>query len=59
VLSGAAIQSARERFDSIEASLAADPGSCGIKVGIAALRPEDSAADLIDRADSALPLSPG
>jgi diguanylate cyclase (GGDEF)-like protein len=54
VMSGAALQSARRRFDSIQAALAAGSGKCEIKVGIAALGPEDSAAELIERADAAL-----
>ena len=58
VMSGAAIESARQRFDSVEASLAADSSECEIKVGIAALGPDDSATELIDRADAALPPSP-
>jgi diguanylate cyclase (GGDEF)-like protein len=58
VMSGAAIQSARQRFDSVQAALAADSSRCKIKVGIAALGPEDSATELIDRADAALPPSP-
>lgn len=58
VMSGAAIQDAQRRFDSVQAALAAGSSQCEIKVGIAALRPEDSATELIDRADAALPPSP-
>jgi diguanylate cyclase (GGDEF)-like protein len=57
VLSGATIADARERFGSVQAALAADPDPCEIKVGFAALTPEDSAADLIERADADLPTS--
>jgi diguanylate cyclase (GGDEF)-like protein len=59
VMSGAAIHWARRRFDAVHTSLAADASKCEIKVGIAALAPEDSATELIDRADAALPVSPG
>ena len=49
---------ARLRFDSVEAALVAESSECEIKVGIAALDPDDSATDLIERADAALPPSP-
>jgi diguanylate cyclase (GGDEF)-like protein len=55
VLSGATIDDARQRFDAVHLALAADPDPCEIKVGFAALTPEDTAADLIARADSDLP----
>jgi diguanylate cyclase (GGDEF)-like protein len=57
VMSGATIEDARERFDAVHLALAADPDRCEIKVGFAALMPEDSAADLIARADADLPNS--
>jgi diguanylate cyclase (GGDEF)-like protein len=57
VMSGAGTASARQRFDSIQAR-SIDAG-CGIKYGIAELRSEDDVAALIDRADHALPSSPG
>jgi len=41
----------------IETALAADPERCEIKVGFAALAAEDSAAELIRRADAELPAS--
>ncbi len=53
VMSGASTASARVRFDSIRAH-SLDRG-CGIKFGIAELRPEDDVASLVDRADRALP----
>jgi diguanylate cyclase (GGDEF)-like protein len=57
VMSGTAIDHARDRFDSIEAVLAADSGQSRIRVGIAGLNPDDGAAELIDRADSEMPSS--
>lgn len=54
VMSGAAIGNVRRRFDSIEAALAADPGNGTIRAGIAGLSPDDSAAELIDRADASM-----
>jgi diguanylate cyclase (GGDEF)-like protein len=57
VMSGASIEYAHERFAAIQAALAADSDWCEIKVGFAALAPEDSAAELIDRADDELPVS--
>lgn len=59
VMSGAAIENARNRFDSIEAALAADSNKGAIKVRIAGLSPEDSADELISRADAEMPASPG
>ena len=59
VMPGAATQNARQRFDSIQAALASEPGGCELKVGIAVLGPDDSATALIDRADAALMLSDG
>jgi diguanylate cyclase (GGDEF)-like protein len=55
VMSGATIQLARQRFDAIQAALADDPEPTGIKVGFAALAPQDSATELIGRADADLP----
>ncbi len=57
VMPGAAMQNARQRFDSVRVALASDPGGCELKVGIAALGPDDSATELIDRADAASMLS--
>jgi diguanylate cyclase (GGDEF)-like protein len=54
VMSGATIDDARQRFDAVHAALAADPDPCEIKVGFAALMPEDSATELIERADADL-----
>jgi diguanylate cyclase (GGDEF)-like protein len=55
VMSGATIEDARQRFGAVHLALAADPDPCEIKVGFAALTPQDSAAELIERADSDLP----
>jgi diguanylate cyclase (GGDEF)-like protein len=55
VMSGASIDEAHQRFNVIQAALAADPDGCEIKVGFAALAAEDSAAELIRRADADLP----
>jgi diguanylate cyclase (GGDEF)-like protein len=57
VMSGATIKDARQRFAAIQTALAADPARCEIKVGFAALAAEDSAAELIERADAELPAS--
>jgi diguanylate cyclase (GGDEF)-like protein len=57
VMSGATIEHAHERFDAIQATLAANPEPCAIKVGFAALTDTDTAADLIQRADAELPAS--
>jgi diguanylate cyclase (GGDEF)-like protein/PAS domain S-box-containing protein len=51
---GATIENARRRFDAVQAALATDPQGCELKIGIAALSPDDSATELIDRADAAL-----
>ena len=59
VMSGATIQDARRRFGAVHTALAAETDRCEIKVGIGALAPEDTAADLIERADAALPTSRG
>jgi diguanylate cyclase (GGDEF)-like protein len=55
VMSGATIELARQRFDAIQAALAEDPNPAAIKVGFAALDSQDSATDLIERADADLP----
>ena len=55
VMSGATLRDARVRFGAVHLALAAGPDPCEIKVGFAALRPEDTAAELIDRADADLP----
>jgi diguanylate cyclase (GGDEF)-like protein len=55
VMSGASVDDAHQRFNVIQAALAADPEGCEIKVGFAALAAEDSAAELIRRADADLP----
>ncbi|HUY83870.1 MAG TPA: GGDEF domain-containing protein [Steroidobacteraceae bacterium] len=56
-MSGATVDDARQRFRSVRAALAEDPDPCEIKVGFAALAPDDSARDLIERADADLPSS--
>jgi diguanylate cyclase (GGDEF)-like protein len=55
VMSGASLDDAHQRFNVIQAALAVDPDGCEIKVGFAALSAEDSAAELIRRADADLP----
>ena len=55
VMSGATIEDARERFGAVHLALAAGPDPCEIKVGFAALMAQDTAAELIERADSDLP----
>jgi diguanylate cyclase (GGDEF)-like protein len=57
VMSGTTIQDARRRFASVQTMLTADPDPLAIKVGLAALGPRDSAAELIQRADAELPTS--
>src|ERR1035441_6007104 len=57
VMSGATIKDARQRFVAIETALAVDAEQCEIKVGFAALEADDSAAELIKRADAELPTS--
>jgi diguanylate cyclase (GGDEF)-like protein len=56
-MSGATIDDARQRFGSVQAALAEDADPCEIKVGFAALAREDSASELIERADADLPSS--
>jgi diguanylate cyclase (GGDEF)-like protein len=55
VMSGATIEDARDRFGAVHLALATDPDPCEIKVGFAALMAQDTAAELIGRADSDLP----
>jgi diguanylate cyclase (GGDEF)-like protein len=55
VMSGASIVDAHQRFNVIQSALAADSDGCEIKVGFASLAAEDSAAELIRRADADLP----
>jgi diguanylate cyclase (GGDEF)-like protein len=57
VMSGATIEDAHQRFNVIETALAADPERCEIKVGFAALAAQDTAAEMIRRADAELPTS--
>ena len=56
-MSGATIKDAEHRFNVIQTALAADAERCEIKVGFAELEAEDSAAELIRRADAELPAS--
>jgi len=48
-----------QRFAAIQAELSSEPDPCAIRVGIAALMDDDTAADLIKRADAQLPLYSG
>ena len=57
VMPGARIDDARQRFAEIETTLKADPDPCEIRIGFAALAPEDSPAELIQRADAELTTS--
>jgi diguanylate cyclase (GGDEF)-like protein len=57
VMSGATIKDAEQRFNVIQTALAADSEPCEVKVGFAELQAEDSAAELIRRADAELPIS--
>lgn len=50
-MSGATIEDGRQRFGAVHLALAADPDPCEIKVGCAAATPQDTAAELIQRAD--------
>jgi diguanylate cyclase (GGDEF)-like protein len=58
VLSGATIQESRQRFAAVQATLAGEPEPCKIKLGFAALEPDDGAVELIERADAELLASP-
>jgi len=55
---GATTLDARQRFGAIQAALAADPDPSRVKYGFAELGHEDSTAELIERADAELPISP-
>ena len=55
VMSGATMEDALQRFSAIQTTLAAEPDRSEIKVGFAALASDDSAAELIGRADAELP----
>ena len=55
VMSGATVELARQRFDAIQTALANDPDPAAIKVGFAELAAQDSARELIERADADLP----
>ena len=55
VLPGATIPATSERFATIQAALMADHEPSQIRVGIAALASEDTATELIARADAELP----
>ncbi|MEA2364827.1 MAG: hypothetical protein QOI32_339 [Thermoleophilaceae bacterium] len=59
VMSGATIENARDRFDAVQATLAAESEPAQIKAGFATLTPDDSSADLIARADGDLPSGHG
>lgn len=49
-MGGATIQDAVLRFDAVQTALAEHPDPCHIRVGVVALTPEDSAAELVRRA---------
>jgi len=51
VLSGIAVEDARRRFEAVSAMLAAGRPGASITVGFARLQADDSADDLIQRAD--------
>lgn len=53
-LSGLSVVAATERFALVNAALAATPAHGSVTVGLAQLRRDDSAHDLVDRADGAL-----
>ena len=55
VLSEMTVLTASRRFEAIKGALAKEPGAPQIRVGIAALRPEDTAGELVKRADRELP----
>jgi diguanylate cyclase (GGDEF)-like protein len=56
VLSEMTAVTATKRFEAIQAALDEEPGGPTIRVGIAALRPEDTAGELVKRADAELPV---
>jgi diguanylate cyclase (GGDEF)-like protein len=55
VMSDATMAGARQRFNAIQAELETGRDRAAIKIGLAAYAPEDSAAELIQRADAELP----
>lgn len=57
VFSDATPEIVEERFDAIKTALTLEPNPCAIRVGIAALTGDETAADLIKRADALLPAS--
>lgn len=58
VMSDATVEIARRRFGAVQADLAADTTDrCEIRFGVAELAPEDSALDLVKRADAKQPPS--
>jgi len=58
VMSDATVEIARRRFGAVQAELAADETDhCQIKFGVAALAADDSAEQLVKRADAELPVS--
>jgi diguanylate cyclase (GGDEF)-like protein len=57
VMSGATEEQCQRRIEAVQATLAGDPSPSRIKVGITTLAPQDTAGDLIVRADAALPAS--
>jgi diguanylate cyclase (GGDEF)-like protein len=57
-LSGATQENARERFAAVQAALATGANPSEIKVGFATLSSGDQPADLIERADAELPITP-
>jgi diguanylate cyclase (GGDEF)-like protein len=57
-MSGTIIEEARRRFGEVATDLAHGSDRCEIKIGYAELAPGDSTAQLIARADAALPTSP-
>jgi diguanylate cyclase (GGDEF)-like protein len=56
VMSGATLEDARRRFDAVQAALRRGPEPLELRVGFAALAPQDSGARLIERADAELPI---
>ncbi len=58
VMSDATVEIARKRFGAVQAALSTEADHCEIKFGVAALAPEENAAELVERADAELPVSP-
>ena len=58
VLSGATVAVVRDRFAAVNASLAAEEPGGAIKVGIAALALDETATELIGRADAEMQMGP-